>query len=121
ALNATRRDLYDPGLYFDPNRNSSARHARIKISIRAAAPKNRDIRSRDDWVGCPHRCGFGAPGESGISLFETWTATGSHFSSGHCRSFAGHAWIPDILLHAADGNGQTRYLEIAILNTQVGF
>src|SRR5262249_26133095 len=99
--------------------NSGARHARIKISVCGTPPKNCDIRSRDDRLGCPHSCRFGPLGKSGISLLETWTATGSDFPSRHPRSFAGHARIPDILLHVADGKGQTRHLEIAAVNPRV--
>src|SRR5258707_5719579 len=100
------------GLQLNPNRSSCARHARIKTSIRAATPKDYDVRSWDDRVGWSQRRGLGASRESRLSLFETWTATRSDFAPCYSRSTVRYPRIPNIRLYAADGSCKTRYLKI---------
>ena len=51
-------------------------------------------------------------GHLGLPLFETWAEPASYLPSSHSRSTARYPWIPDILFHAADGNGKARYLNI---------
>ena len=69
--------------------------------------------SWDDRIGQLYVGRSDSPWASRLPVFETRAEPASYLASSHFRSAARHPWIPDILLHAADGNGKPRHLKVS--------
>ena len=92
--------------------------SRTATSICRTSANIRDVRSWDDCIGWLYVGRADAPWPSRLPLFETWTEPASHLASSHSRSAVRHPWIPDILFHAADGNGKPRHLKVSGMSTR---